>query len=155
MKALVTGASGFIGSNLVRELLREGYEVKTLLRPASPAPNLEGLELERVYGDLRDADSLERALEGCQVLFHIAALYTFWLSRPREMYEINVRGTENILRAALKKGIERAVYTSTCSTIGISPNGVPSTEETKLNPGDLVGHYKISKYRAECAAWDW
>ncbi|HEX78501.1 MAG TPA: NAD-dependent epimerase/dehydratase family protein [Dehalococcoidia bacterium] len=153
MKALVTGASGFIGSNLVRELLRHGYEVRALLRKGSDTRNLDGLKLEMAYGDLRDPRSLEGAVAGCDVLFHAAACYTFWLPQPRLMYEINVKGTENILSAAMKKGIKRAVYTSTCSTIGISTNGLPSNEETELNPDDLVGHYKKSKYLAESVAW--
>lgn len=153
MKALVTGASGFIGSNLARELLRQGYEVKALLRQGCDARNLEGLPLERAYGDLRDPESLERALEGCEVLFHVAACYAFWTPQAKTMYDINVKGTENMLSAALKKGVKRVVYTSTCSTIGISKNGTPSSEKTKLNPSDLVGHYKKSKYLAEEAAW--
>ena len=153
MKALVTGASGFIGSNLVRELLRQGYEVRALLRQGCDARNLDGLPMEKAHGDLRDPESLEQAVDGCEVLFHVAARYTFWVPHPKVMYEVNVKGTENMLTAALKKGVRRVVYTSTCSTIGISPNGVPSNEETKLHPDDLVGHYKISKYLAEEVAW--
>lgn len=149
MKALVTGATGFIGGNLVRELVNQGYQVKTLVRKESDRRNIEGLNVEIALGDLRDKASLASALEGCDVLFHVAACYTFWTPDPKAVYEANVGGTENMLAAALAKGIEKVVYTSTESTIGIAKNGSLGTEELEVNPGHLAGHYKKSKYMAE------
>ena len=149
MKALVTGATGFIGGNLVRELVNQGYQVKTLVRKESDRRNIEGLNVEIALGDLRDKASLASALEGCDVLFHVAACYTFWTPDPKAVYEANVGGTENMLAAALAKGIEKVVYTSTESTIGIAKNGSLGTEEMEANPGQLAGHYKKSKYMAE------
>jgi dihydroflavonol-4-reductase len=149
MKALVTGATGFIGGNLVRELLKQGYQVRALVRKASNHKNIQGLDIEVAFGDLRDRECLDRALEGCDVLFHVAASYTFWTPDPRVIYETNVKGTENILTAALAKGIKKVVYTSTESTIGIRESGSSGTEETEVKPSDLAGHYKKSKYMAE------
>ncbi len=154
MKALVTGATGFIGSNLVRELLRQGFQVRALAREGSDRRNLEGLDVEVAGGDLRQKDSLDRALEGCDVLFHVAANYSFWTPRPREVYETNVEGTRNVLNAALAAGVSRVVYTSTESTIGISGKGCLGTEEWVSEAGSLSGHYKKSKLMAERVALD-
>ena len=151
-KALVTGATGFIGANLVRELLRQGFRVRALVRKESDRRNLEGLQMELTFGDLRDVESLERALDGCEVLFHVAALYTFWVPRPEVMYEINVKGTENLLRAALKKGIKKVVYTSTESTIGIDRKTGLGSENLFAQPKELTNHYKRSKFLAEKVA---
>ena len=149
MKALVTGATGFIGGNLVRELLKQGYQVKALVRKGSNRTNIEDLKIEAVLGDLRDRASLDRALDGCDVLFHLAASYTFWAPDPKVIYATNMQGTENILTAALAKGIRKVVYTSTESTIGIRENGGVGTEETKASLSNLPGHYKKSKWLAE------
>ena len=149
MKALVTGATGFIGANLVRELLKQGYQVRALVRKESSLRNIDGLKIEIAYGDLRDKESLDAALDGCDVLFHVAASYTFWTPHPEAIYETNVRGTENLLRAAAAKGIKKVVYTSTESTIGIDHNGCLGTEEQQTNPDKLCGHYKKSKLLAE------
>ncbi len=151
-KALVTGAAGFIGSNLSRELLRQGFDVRALVRKESNRRNLEGLGIELAFGDLRDVESLGRALDGCEVLFHTAALYSFWVPQPGVMYEINVKGTENILRAALRKGIKKVVYTSTESTIGIDEKTGLGKEELFASPEELTNHYKRSKFLAERAA---
>ena len=148
MKALVTGATGFIGGNLVRELLKQSYEVRALVRKGSNQGNIEGLDVDVVLGDLRDRDSLEKAVEECDVLFHVAAAYTFWSPDPKVVYETNVKGTENILAAARGKGIKKAVYTSTESTIGI-PDGSLGTEAMETSLDCLSGHYKKSKYLAE------
>jgi len=148
MKALVTGATGFIGGNLVRELLRQAYQVRALVRKGSNQRNIEGLDVDIVLGELRDRPSLEKALEGCDVLFHVAAAYTFWSPHPEVIYETNVRGTENILRVARDKGIKKVIYTSTESTIGIA-DGCLGTEEMETSLDYLPGHYKKSKYLAE------
>ncbi len=148
MKALVTGATGFIGSNLVRELLRQGYQVRALVRKGSNPKNIEGLDIEVSLGDLLDRASLERALDGCEVLFHVAAAYTFWSPDPRSIYQVNVQGTANILAAARDRGIKKVIYTSTESTIGIADNSL-GTEAGVADPEEVPGHYKKSKCLAE------
>ena len=148
MKALVTGATGFIGSNLVRELLKQGYQARALVRKESNRRNIRGLEVDVVLGDLRDKTSLKNALDGCDVLFHVAAAYTFWTPDPTVIYETNVQGTENILTAARNTGIQKIVYTSTESTIGIADHRLGS-EETEATIDSLSGHYKKSKLLAE------
>jgi dihydroflavonol-4-reductase len=149
MKALVTGATGFIGGNLVRELLQQDYQVRALVRKGSNQRNIHNLDIDVVFGDLRDRVSLEKVLDGCDVLFHVAASYTFWTPDPKIIYETNVQGTENILTVALSKGIKKVIYTSTESTIGIRKNGGLGTEEMEVSPSDLAGHYKKSKHMAE------
>jgi dihydroflavonol-4-reductase len=149
MKVFVTGATGFIGASLARELLRDGYEVRALARPASDRRNLRGLDLEICEGDLRDSDSLHRGLKGCEILFHAAADYRLWTRNPDAMYEINVGGTRNILEAALDHGLSRVVYTSSVGTLGNPGNGRPGDEESPVTLGDMVGHYKKSKFLAE------
>jgi dihydroflavonol-4-reductase len=149
MKVFVTGATGFIGASLARELLRDGYEVRALARPASDRRNLRGLDLEICEGDLRDRDSLHRGLKGCEILFHAAADYRLWTRNPESMYEINVGGTRNILEAALDHGLSRVVYTSSVGTLGNPGNGLPGNEKSPVTLGDMVGHYKKSKFLAE------
>ncbi|MCM2356786.1 MAG: NAD-dependent epimerase/dehydratase family protein [Geobacteraceae bacterium] len=149
MKVFVTGGTGFIGASLARELLREGYSVRALVRPGSDRRNLAGLDLELWEGDLRDRHSLERGLAGCDTLYHAAADYRLWTRRPAEMYEINVGGTRNILEAALRRGLSRVVYTSSVGTLGNPGNGVPGSEATPVTLADMVGHYKKSKFLAE------
>jgi len=149
MRALVTGATGFIGGNVARELVRCGYRTRVLLRPGSDDRHLAGLPVERATGDLRDVASLASALDGCDALFHVAAAYTFWAPVPALIYETNVRGTENLLFTALKKGIERVVYTSSEATVGIRQNGNLGTERWTARLDQLPGHYKRSKLMAE------
>jgi len=149
LKVFVTGATGFIGASLVRELLTEGCPVRALVRPGSDRRNLAGLDLELWEGDLRDRGSLERGLAGCDTLYHAAADYRLWTRRPADMYEINVDGTRNILEAALKRGLSRVVYTSSVGTLGNPGNGVPGNESTPVTLADMVGHYKKSKFLAE------
>ncbi|MEE9261364.1 MAG: hopanoid-associated sugar epimerase [Dehalococcoidia bacterium] len=148
MKVLVTGATGFIGGNLVRALKARGYDVRALVRDQSSTLTLENTGVEVVPGDVRDRESVARALEGCQAVFHCAALYTFWSLEPREVYQVNVEGTKTVFEEALKSGVKGAVYTSTVSTIGIPKKGV-GTEEMEPSPRDLIGHYKRSKYQGE------
>jgi dihydroflavonol-4-reductase len=149
MRALVTGATGFIGSNVTRMLVGEGIGVRILKREGSSNPNLNGLDVETARGDLRDKESLRRAIKGCDALFHVAASYTFWSRNPNDIYGSNVEGTRNILAAAEEGGVERVVYTSTVSTIGPPKPGEVSDEKTLLDPAHLAGHYKKSKYLAE------
>jgi dihydroflavonol-4-reductase len=152
MKALVTGATGFIGANVTRELLKQDYQVRALVRKGSSLRNIEGLKIEILYGDLRDKESLSTALRGCDFLFHVAASYTFWTPQPEAVYETNVRGTENLLRSAMSSGIKKVVYTSTESTIGIDHNGCLGTEVEQSSVNTLCGHYKRSKLLAEQSA---
>lgn len=149
MKALVTGATGFVGGAVARALVRAGIDVRVLARPDSNLQNLEGLAVERVAGDLRDPASLRAALTGCRQLYHIAAHYALWAPEPSIFYDINVTGTRMILEAALAVGIERTVYCSTIGAIGLPPGGGLGTEETPVSLDQMAGHYKRSKYLAE------
>ena len=148
-KVFVTGATGFIGASLVRELLDQNCEIRALARPGSDRRNLDGLDIELFEGDLRDRDSLEKGLAGCDTLFHAAADYRLWTCNPEVMYAINVQGTRNILEAALTRGLSKVVYTSSVGTLGNPGNGTPGNEKTPVSFADMVGHYKKSKFLAE------
>ena len=151
MKALVTGATGFVGSAVARALLREGWQVRALARKGSDRRNLQGLALEIVEGDLTDIGSLDRAVAGCNALFHVAADYRLGAPDPEHLYKTNVEGTRNILSACRKGGIARVVYTSSVATMGIPGDGSPGTEDTPVALADMIGHYKRSKFLAEQA----
>jgi dihydroflavonol-4-reductase len=153
-KTLVTGGTGFVGRSLVQELLADGRQVRVLARrPDHPA--LQGLEVEVSPGDLRNPDSLKKALAGCHRLFHVAADYRLWVPDPPEMYAINVQGTRHLLQAALDADLERVVYTSTVGTLGNPGDGRPGTEATPVSLTDMVGHYKKSKFLAERVALEY
>jgi dihydroflavonol-4-reductase len=145
---LVTGASGFVGWQVARLLLERGYRVRALVRPSSSIPELD---IERVSGDLRDPASLERAMAGCGVVFHVAADYRLWSKDPAEMYRSNVDGTRNILLASKAAGVERFVYTSTVGCIGVPPGGI-GDERQPVSLQGMAGPYKRSKYLAEQVA---
>jgi dihydroflavonol-4-reductase len=151
-KVLVTGATGFVGANVVRALLERGADVRVLVRPTSDRRNLADLPLEVAVGDLRDAESTRRAVQGCRRVFHVAADYRFWARDPREIYESNVRGTRHVLEACLESAVDRVVYTSTVGTIGLSALPAPCDETTPLLEGQLTSHYKRSKLEAEKVA---
>lgn len=148
MKAFVTGGTGFVGANLVRLLLQEGFEVRALVRPNSRLDNLQGLNVERVQGDLTDAH-LGELMRGCQVLFHVAAHYSLWQRDRNLLVHSNVIGTRNVLSAARQAGVDRVVYTSSVAAIGIDPSGNPTSEHYQSPPEKLIGAYKQSKYWAE------
>jgi dihydroflavonol-4-reductase len=158
MKCFVTGASGFIGSNLVQELLVRGHRVKVLLRPGADESGLLGLKYERVTGDILDRKLLDRALEGCDWCFHAAASYQLWLRNYAPMYAANVEGTRNVLEAAGKAGCHRIIYTSTVGCIGlpeeIKGHCQPATETDQPRPEHLTCDYKKSKYQAEAVAFE-
>jgi len=154
MKTLVTGATGFLGSAIVRELLKDGREVRVLVREGTNTENIDGLDLELAYGDLRDNDSLKKALRDCEVLYHTAAYYSLWDKNKRLIYDINVEGTRNTLQAALDLGLAKTVYTSTVGCIGLLENCNPANEETPFNPATLCNDYKRSKYQAERVAME-
>ena len=149
MTTLVTGASGFVGSAVVRRLLDEGHTVRALVRADSDLLNLQGLAVETVVGDLRDRVSLDRAVHGCESLFHVAADYRLWARNPQDLYDINVDGTLNMLRAAGDAGVSRIVYTSSVATLGIKDDGSESNEDTRANLSSMIGPYKRSKFIAE------
>lgn len=149
MKALVTGATGFVGAAVVRALLNSGVDVRVIARPGSDPSNLRSLKVEQVFGDLRNKESLRQALTGCRHLYHVAAHYALWARDPSIFYDINVVGTRNLLEAAREVGIERTVYCSTIGTIGLPPGGGLGTEETPVSLEQMAGHYKRSKYLAE------
>jgi dihydroflavonol-4-reductase len=150
-RTLVTGGTGFIGANVVRSLLERGEDVRALVRPGSSLANLDGLPIEKASGDLRDADSVRRAVAGCARVYHVAADYRLWARDPRELYRSNVAGTVHVMEACLAEGVERVVYTSTVGTIGLSALPAACDETTPLAPGQLTSHYKRSKLAAERA----
>lgn len=152
MKTLVTGATGFLGSALVRELLDDGRSVRVLTRPNADMRNVEGLDLETVHGDLREPGSLKAAVEGCEALYHAAAYYSFWDKDKRLIFDINVEGTRNMLQAALDAGVKMTVYTSTVGCIGLRPDCQPADEDTPHDPATLCNDYKLSKFQAEQVA---
>jgi dihydroflavonol-4-reductase len=149
MTALVTGATGFVGSAVARTLLAEGEQVRVMVRPTSDRRNLRGLDVEVYIGDLRDRSSLDHALRGCNSLFHVAADYRLWAPNPETMYKTNVDGTRALMLAAAEAGLSRIVYTSSVATLGLHPDGTPADEATPVTIDAMIGHYKRSKYLAE------
>ena len=147
-KILITGAAGFLGSHLTRQLVARGADVRVLLRPSSSNRAIADLPLEYVTGDLRDAASLDRALAGVQRVFHVAADYRLWSRRSKDIYDSNVGGTKNLLEAAKRAGVEQFVYTSTVATIAVD-RPEPPNESTDARLEEMVGHYKRSKWLAE------
>src|SRR5271154_5148167 len=146
---LIPGASGFVGAAVAKRLVQAGHDVRALVRPTSPRSNLAGLRLEIVEGDLRDADSLARAMKDVQYLFHVAADYRLWAHNPRDIVTTNVEGTRALMTAALRAGVERIVYTSSVATLKARPNGAPSDETFPVDPADAVGAYKYSRAVSE------
>src|SRR4029077_15616377 len=152
MKALVTGGTGFIGSHVARKLVTEKVSVRCLIRDSSKRANLAGLDVDYVTGDLTDAASLKRALQGCDTLFHVAADYRLWAPKPEEMDRINVEGTRDLLRAAADAGVKKIVYTSSVAAVGRpQTNGHLGigTEALDPTPAQLVGPYKRSKFLSD------
>jgi len=149
MKALVTGASGFVGAAVARALLAQGAGVRTMLRSGSNTRNVEALDVEVVTGDLRTGDGLAAAVRGCDALFHVAADYRLWVPDPEAMHATNVAGTEHLLRAAMEYGVGRIVYTSSVSAVGSPADGKPGDESTPVSIEQMIGAYKQSKFLAE------
>jgi dihydroflavonol-4-reductase len=149
VRALVTGATGFVGAAVARALCGAGWQVRALVRPSSDRRNLRQLPLELAVGDLHDPASLERALEACEALFHVAADYRLGVADPQQLYRTNVEGTRSLLEAARRAGIARVVYTSSVAAVGLPADGSPGTEDTKVSLTDMIGHYKRSKFLAE------
>lgn len=149
--ALVTGATGFVGSAVARALLAHGHPVRVLVRQGSDRRNLAGLPVEIAAGDLTVPESLARAVAGCRFVFHVAADYRLWVPDPATMLRTNVEGTRALMRAALAVGVERVVYTSSVAALGLTGDGTPADETTPVSEEAIVGAYKRSKYLAEQA----
>jgi dihydroflavonol-4-reductase len=152
LKSLVTGATGFIGSSIVRELIKDGIEVRVLVREKSDTRNIDGLDVEKAYGDIRDKDSIKTALKGCDTFYQAAALYAFWVPNIKDFYDINVEGTKAALGAALEQGVEKVVYTSTIAAVGAYGADKPANEESEYNLWNTGNHYSRSKYLGEVEA---
>ena len=149
MRVFLTGATGFLGSHVALALADQGADLRLLVRPTSNLKNLQGLKAETATGDLRDAASLEKAMSGCDTVFHVAADYRLWVRDPVEMYRSNVDGTRALLDAARKNGVRRVVYTSSVATMGFTGDGHPADEDSPVALADMIGHYKRSKFMAE------
>ncbi|MCU1311049.1 MAG: dependent epimerase/dehydratase family protein [Candidatus Angelobacter sp.] len=152
MLAFVTGATGFVGSHVARQLAARGADLRLLVRPTSRKENIATLKADHVTGDLRDPASLKRAMEGCEFVFHVAADYRLWTPDPqgKEMYAANVEGTKAIIEAAQQAGVRRVVYCSSVATMGFATsNGRPVTEDDPVTIAEMIGHYKRSKFMAE------
>ena len=145
---LVTGATGLVGSAVVRALLRKGQHIRVLVRPTSDRRNLAGLAIEIAEGSLEQPESLARAVTGCRYVYHVAADYRLWVPDPEPMFRTNVVGTRDLMIAALEAGVERVIYTSSVATLGLIPEG-SADEETPSRAEDMIGPYKRSKFEAE------
>ncbi len=152
MKVLVTGATGLIGSSLVRELLNDNVEVKVMVRENSDTRNIDGLDVEKAYGDIRDSESVKAALQGCDTFYQAAALYVLWTPDSKVLYDINVEGTKIALNAALEHGIEKVVYTSSIAAVGSSGPNKMANEDIEFNLWNTGDHYIRSKYLGEVEA---
>jgi dihydroflavonol-4-reductase len=155
VNVLVTGGTGFVGANLVRELLADGHTVRVLARPGGDRRALEGCTVDLVEGDLLDVASLRAAVAGVRHVYHVAADYRLWAPDLQVLYRANVDGTRHLLAAASEAGAERIVYTSTVGAVGIPKDGTPGDETTPVSLADMVGAYKASKFLAERVADEW
>jgi dihydroflavonol-4-reductase len=149
MRTFVTGGTGFVGSAVIRKLLAEGHEVRTLVRHGTNTRQLDGLNVERISGDLSDTAALREGMTGCEWVFHVAALYAYWGYSWDEFFQSNVEGTRRLMEAAQRSGLKRIVYTSSIATLGIPRDGAPGDEQTPVTLDDMIGYYKRSKFLAE------
>lgn len=154
MLAFITGATGFVGSHVARALVEKGFNLRLLVRANSDQRNLRGLNADLATGDLRDPASLEKAVAGCDVIFHVAADYRLWVRDPEDMYRANVEGTRAVLEAAKKNNVRRVVYTSSVATVGFTSDGQPADENSPVSIEKMIGHYKRSKFMAEEVAFE-
>ena len=151
MTILVTGASGFLGSSVVRQLLENGENIRVLTRQNSGSANLAGLKVDVVTGDLRDRQSLIRACSNVHGIYHVAADYRLWVKNSQSLYDSNVQGTINLMQSALDANVEKIVYTSSVATLGTETDGQSADETTPVEYADMIGDYKKSKFLAERA----
>ncbi len=152
MKAFVTGGTGFIGGAVVRKLVEAGHQVRVLVRPKADTRQIDGLPVERVVGSLEDVESLRRGMEGCDWVFHLAALYSFWGYRWEDFYRVNVEGTRRVLEVARDMGIQRIVHTSSIAALGVNPDRTPANEDTPTSLEDKIGFYQRSKFLGQQVA---
>jgi len=152
MKVFLTGATGFVGSHVARELVNAGADLRLLVRSTSVTRNIDDLRAERVTGDLCDPDSLRRGMYGCELVYHVAADYRLWTREPQQMYRANVEGTRAVIEAAAQAKARRVIYTSSVATMGFTRDGTPATEDSPVALADMIGHYKRSKFMAEQVA---
>jgi len=152
MRIFLTGATGFVGTHVARELAQRGAQLRLLVRPTSNLRNLEGLQAETVVGDLLQPESLRTSIRGCDALMHVAADYRLWVREPKAMYAANVDGTRALLQIAREEAIPRTVYTSSVATMGFKNDGTIVDETTPVSLADMVGHYKRSKFLAQQVA---
>jgi dihydroflavonol-4-reductase len=149
MKCFVTGATGFLGSHVARQLLSQGADLRLLVRSTSRVDNIADLAAERAIGDLRDPQALKNGMSGCEFVFHVAADYRLWARHGQELYDSNVEGTRNILAAARDAGVRRVIYTSSVATMRFGNNGRLTDEKTPVTLANMIGDYKRSKFMAE------
>jgi dihydroflavonol-4-reductase len=149
MRAFITGATGFVGSHVARALATQGADLRLLVRSTSRLDNIADLRAETATGDLRDPESLKKAMAGCEFVFHVAADYRLWVRDPEQMYRSNVEGTRAIIRAAQESGVRRVIYTSSVATMGFTREGHIAGEDSPVSIREMVGHYKRSKFMAE------
>jgi dihydroflavonol-4-reductase len=152
VKLLVTGSTGFLGANLIHHLVKRGDEVRALKRKQTPPTLLEGLPVEIAEGDVTDFDSLLRATEGVEGVYHVAGLVSYWRPKREQMFRVNVDGARNVVKAALHNGVRRVVHTSSIAAIGFREDGQPSDEETPWNWGPYDVGYPASKYQGQQVA---
>ncbi|KAB2885831.1 MAG: NAD-dependent epimerase/dehydratase family protein, partial [Kofleriaceae bacterium] len=152
MKTLVTGGAGFIGSAVVRQLIARGREVRVMLAPAEPDDNVRGLDVELVRADLLDREGVARAVAGCDVVYHLAAIYSLWLPDESIIYRVNVEGTKHVLAAARAAGVRKVVHTSSIAAIGVPPEGALADERFRFNHWEGGGAYIRSKYLSDLDA---
>lgn len=155
MKTLITGGNGFVGSALAKKLVEQGEEVRVTIRQKSNTRNIDNLDVEKVYADVRDEHAIRKALKDCRKLYHTAGLYKVWLRDENELHDVNINGTRTVMREALSQGVEKVVLTSSIAALGITENGEPSDEQVQFNLWDTKLPYEISKYEAEEAAWQY
>ena len=148
-RAFITGATGFVGSAVVRKLLAAGFSVRALARRHSPRSNLDGLQIDIVEGDMRDRDAVFAAAKDARYVFHVAADYRLWAPDPEEIMRTNVEGTRVVMEAARESGAERVVYTSSVATLKLREDGLPTDETMPLAEKQGIGAYKCSKVAAE------
>ena len=148
-KALVTGSAGFIGSNVVRLLLEEGVDVRAMVLPGENLRNLEGLDVEKVEGNVLDGPTLDAAIDGCDTLFHLAALFSIFTRNRDLFYKVNLQGSRNMLWAAKRAEVEKVVYTSSIAALGVRAGRLPACEDTQFNQFDRANDYVLTKYLSQ------
>lgn len=148
-KALVTGAAGFIGSNVVRVLLEEGIDVRAMVLPGEDQRNLTGLDVEKVEGNVLDAPSVDAVLKGCDTLFHLAAIFAIWAKDRSVFYNVNLQGTRNVLWAARRAELEKVVYTSSIAGLGLAPGKQLADETTEFNQWKKTSDYILTKHLSQ------